>query len=70
MNIPPEVLALLPIIPSNADRSDIDASVEPGVRTAQQSAAPIGPGAREHPGARKHVRAHHAVAEGETLKYN
>jgi len=67
MNIPPEVLALLPIIPSNADRSDIDASVEPGVRTAQRSAAPIGPGAREHPGARKHVRAHHAVAEGETV---
>jgi hypothetical protein len=61
MNIPPEVLALLPFIPSNADRSDIDPSVEPGIRTAQRSAAPIGPGAREH------VRAHHAVAGGETV---
>ncbi len=44
MNIPPEVLALLPIIPSDADTSDIDPSVEPGVRTAQRLAAPIGPG--------------------------
>jgi hypothetical protein len=43
MNIPREVLVLLPIIP---DTSDINPSVEPGVRTAQQSAAPIGPGVR------------------------
>jgi hypothetical protein len=61
MNIPPEVLALLPIIASNADTSDINPSVEPGIQTAQRSAAPIGPGVREH------ERAHRAAAGGEAV---
>ena len=55
------ILALLPIIASNADTSDIDPSVEPGVRTAKRSAAPIGPGVREH------KRAHRAAAGGEAV---
>ncbi len=34
--IPPDVLALLASNPSNVDTSNINASVEPGVRTAQR----------------------------------
>jgi hypothetical protein len=59
--IPPDVLALLADNPSNADISDVNASVEPGIRTAQQSAALMGPGIREHD------RAQCAVAGGETV---
>ncbi len=59
--IPPDVLVLLASNPSNADTSDINASVEPGVRRAQQSAALMGPGVREH------ERAQRAVAGGETV---
>ncbi len=52
---------LLASNPSNADTSDINASVEPGVQTAQRSAATIGPGVREH------ERAHRAVAKKEAV---
>ncbi len=53
--IPQDVLARLASNPSNVDTSDINARLEPGIRTAQRSAAIMGPGVREHERAQRAV---------------